>query len=71
MASGTLDGIRAVAFEARRAEELAALLARDGAAVVLLTGVGTRALAGVVGPAAPRPVELRGVPIVARVSRSR
>src|SRR5262245_64998090 len=99
MAAGALDGIRVVAFEARRADELAALFARHGAvvtsapamrearlpesppalelierlergqvgAVVLLTGVGTRALAGVVGTAAPRLLELlRGVPIVAR-----
>src|SRR5262245_26103899 len=97
--SGALDGIRVVAFEARRAEELAALFTRHGAvvtsapalreaplpespaalelierlergevgAVVLLTGVGTRALAGVVDTAAPRLLELlRRVPIVAR-----
>ena len=91
--------MRVVAFEARRAEELATLLDRQGAsvtsapalretrlpdspaalelvarldrdevgAVVLLTGVGTRALAAVVGDAAPRLLAALGhVPVVAR-----
>jgi uroporphyrinogen-III synthase len=99
MASGALAGVRVVAFEARRAEELATLLARHGAsvtsapalretrlpespaalelverldrgevgAVVLLTGVGTRALAALVGAAAPRLLAALGrVPVVAR-----
>ncbi len=99
MAAGTLEGIRVVAFEARRAEELATLLGRHGAsvtsapalremtlsdspaarelverldrdevaAVVLLTGVGTRALAAAVGDAAPRLLAALGrVPVVAR-----
>jgi len=99
MASGALAGIRIVAFEARRAQELATLLARHGAsvtsapalretplpdspaalelverldrsevgAVVLLTGVGTRALAAVIGEAAPRLLAALGrVPLVAR-----
>jgi uroporphyrinogen-III synthase len=99
MASGALAGIRLVAFEARRAQELAALFARHGAsvtsapalresrlpespaalelverlergevgAVVLLTGVGTRALAALVGDAAPRMLAaLAQVPVVAR-----
>jgi uroporphyrinogen-III synthase len=80
-----LAGLRVVSFEARRADELAAMLARHGAevvrapalreaplpagaearelvgrleagdvdAVVLLTGVGTRALAEAVAPACP------------------
>lgn len=99
MASGALAGVRIVAFEARRAEELATLFARHGAetlsapalretrlaespaalelverldrgevgAVVLLTGVGTRALAAAVGDAAPRLLAaLARVPVVAR-----
>jgi len=99
MPSGALAGIRLVAFEARRAAELAAMFTRHGAAVtsapalreaplpesppafellrgleagevsaiVLLTGVGTRALAALLGDAAPRLLELLArVPIVAR-----
>src|SRR5262245_46480443 len=99
MASGALAGIRVVAFESRRAEEIATLLTRHGAdvtsapalremrlpespealelvarldrdevgAVVLLTGVGTRALAAVVGEAGPRLLAALGrVPVVAR-----
>lgn len=99
MAPGALAGIRLVAFEARRAQELATLFARHGAlvtsapalrearlpesaavrellerlergdvgAVVLLTGVGTRALAALAGDAAPRLLAaLARVPIVAR-----
>ncbi len=99
MAAAALDGVRIVAFEARRADELATLFVRHGAAVmsapalretrlaesppalelverldrgevgavVLLTGVGTRALAAVVGDAAPRLLAALGtVPIVAR-----
>jgi uroporphyrinogen-III synthase len=99
MASGALAGIRLVAFEARRAQELATLFARHGAsvtsapalresrlpespaalelverlergevgAVVLLTGVGTRALAALAGDAAPRLLAaLAQVPVVAR-----
>jgi uroporphyrinogen-III synthase len=99
MASGALAGIRLVAFEARRAQELAALFSRHGAivtsapalrearlpespatrelvdrlergevgAVVLLTGVGTRALAALAGDAAPRLLAaLARVPVVAR-----
>ena len=85
MGPGTLDGLRALSFEARRADELAAMLARHGAEVrcapalretslgvrpealelvrgleagevdlvVLLTGVGTRALARAVAEACP------------------
>jgi len=99
MPSGALAGIRLVAFEARRAQELAALFARHGAsvtsapalresrlpespatlelverlergevgAVVLLTGVGTRALAALAGDAQPRLLAaLAHVPVVAR-----
>lgn len=99
MASSALEGMRVVAFEARRAEELATLLGRHGAsvtsapalresrlpespaalelvarldchevgAVVLLTGVGTRALAAVVGDAAPRLLAALGrLPVIAR-----
>jgi len=99
MPSGALAGVRLVAFEARRAEELASMFARHGAivtsapalreaplpesppalellrdlesgevhAVVLLTGVGTKALATIVGTSAPRLLELLArVPIVAR-----
>lgn len=99
MAPGALAGIRLVAFEARRAQELATLFARHGAivtsapalrearlpespaalelverlergevgAVVLLTGVGTRALAALAGDAAPRLLAaLAKVPVVAR-----
>jgi uroporphyrinogen-III synthase len=99
MASGPLADLRVVAFEARRAEELATLLGRHGAsvtsapalqetrlsespaalelverldrdevgAVVLLTGVGTRALAAIVGDAAARLLAALGrVPVVAR-----
>jgi len=100
-ADGSLAGLRVVAFEARRAAEIAQLLERHGATVipapalrevpieenaaalelverleagtidslVLLTGVGTRALVEAVQPRFPteRLVELlRGVPIVAR-----
>ena len=99
--SGSLHGLRIVAFESRRAAELAQLLARHGAEVVtapalrevpieenaaatelvvrlerggvdvviLLTGVGTRALVEAVRPRCPteRLVELlRGVKLVAR-----
>jgi len=85
MPGGTLDGLRVLAFEARRAEELATMLARHGATVtrapalreaglpaspeadelvlelrtghiwtvILLTGVGTRALAAAVAAACP------------------
>ena len=93
--SGPLDGLRVASFEARRADEVATMLARHGAdvlrapalreaplppgpevvelarrlddgdvdVVVLLTGVGTRALAG----ACPRFAErLAGRRIVAR-----
>ena len=99
MTAATLQGIRIVVFEARRAEELATLFTRHGAvvtsapalreaqipdrgpthelvaaldrgavgAVVLLTGVGTRALAEAAGDAAPRLLDgLRRVPVVAR-----
>jgi uroporphyrinogen-III synthase len=99
MAAAALDGVRVVAFESRRADELAKLLARHGAvvtsapalreaprpergpvlelvgrlddaavgAVILLTGVGTRALATAAGDAAPRLLDgLRRVPIIAR-----
>jgi uroporphyrinogen-III synthase len=99
MAPGALAGIRLVAFEARRAQELAALFARHGAevtsapalrearlpespaarelvsclergevgAVVLLTGVGTRALAALAGDAQPRLLAaLANVPVIAR-----
>jgi uroporphyrinogen-III synthase len=99
MAAGALAGVRVVAFEARRAEELATLFARHGAsvtsapalrearladssaahelvarldrgevgAVMLLTGVGTRALAAVVGDARPRLLAGLGrVPVIAR-----
>jgi uroporphyrinogen-III synthase len=94
-----LAGIRIVAFEARRADELATMLGRHGAdvmrapalrevalapgpeaielhrrladgtiaAAVLLTGVGTRALAAVLAGATPAFTELLArVPIVAR-----
>jgi len=96
---GALSGLRVVAFEARRANELATMLARHGAVVVrapalreallgatpealelvrrleasevalvvLLTGVGTRALASAVAATSPRFTELLGrVRIVAR-----
>jgi uroporphyrinogen-III synthase len=99
MTDGALAGMRVVAFEARRAEELASLFTRHGAvvtsapalreaqlpdrgpalelvaaldaggvgAVILLTGVGTRALAEAAGDAAPRLLDaLRRVPVVAR-----
>jgi uroporphyrinogen-III synthase len=99
MPSGALAGVRLVAFEARRAEELASMFTRHGAivtsapalreeplaesppalellrglesgevrAVVLLTGVGTKALATIVGSSAPRLLELLArVPVVAR-----
>lgn len=95
----TLDGVRIVAFESRRAEELARMLARHGAAVtsapalreapiaesppvtelaralaagevaavVLLTSVGTRALAAAATPSCPDFTTLLArVPIVAR-----
>jgi len=87
MAAKLLAGLRVVSFEARRADELATMLARHGAEVVrapalreerlaaspealelarrleagevdlvvLLTGVGTRALAAVLAEAGPRP----------------
>ena len=94
-----LTGLRVVAFEARRAEELATMLGRQGAkvlsapalretpladspdavafadalergdvdAVVLQTGVGTRALAAVVAGTHPRFVDALGrTRIVAR-----
>jgi uroporphyrinogen-III synthase len=94
-----LDGLRVLSFEARRADELATMLARHGAdvvrapalretaldatpeasdavrrimageiaAVVLLTGVGTKAWAAAVGDRPPRLVDALGrVPIVAR-----
>ena len=94
-----LAGLRVLAFEARRADELATLLARHGAevlrapalretalestpeardaarriaagevaAVVLLTGVGTKAWAAAVGDEPPRLADVLGaVPIVAR-----
>ena len=86
MTEAALAGMRVVSFEARRAEELATMLARHGAeivrapalreealapspealelarrleaggvaAVILLTGVGTRALARAVGETCPR-----------------
>src|SRR5438094_5828961 len=86
MASDALAGLRVVSVEARRAEELATMLARHGAEVVrapalreqplgaspealelarrleagevdlvvLLTGVGTRALAAALAEACPR-----------------
>src|SRR5437867_3168370 len=87
MAAKLLAGLRVVSFEARRADELATMLARHGAEVVrapalreerlaaspealelgrrlaagevdlvvLLTGVGTRALAAALGEIDPRP----------------
>jgi uroporphyrinogen-III synthase len=90
MAAPALAGLRVVSFEARRAEELATMLARHGAevlrapalretplaagpearelarrleageveVVVLLTGVGTRALAAAVAEGCPRFPEL-------------
>src|SRR5438309_1437890 len=99
MAAKLLAGLRVVSFEARRADELATMLARHGAEVVrapalreerlvaspealvlarrleadevdlvvLLTGVGTRALAAALGEAGPRPGVLLGrTRIVAR-----
>src|SRR5437899_10520860 len=99
MAAKLLAGLRVVSFEARRADELATMLARHGAEVVraaalgverlaaspearelarrleagevdlvvLLTGVGTRALAAALGEAGPRPGALLGrTRIVAR-----
>jgi uroporphyrinogen-III synthase len=99
MTTGALDGVRIVAFEARRADELAQLFARHGAqvlsapalrevplgepaevrtlvealragtvgATILLTGVGTRALAdAAAGFCDDFPALLGGVPIVAR-----
>jgi len=99
MAAKLLAGLRVVSFEARRADELATMLARHGAEVVrapalreerlaaspealelarrleagevdlvvLLTGVGTRALAAALGEAGPRPgVLLARTRIVAR-----
>ncbi len=99
MNPAALDGVRIVAFEARRADEMAKLFARHGAslvsapalreaqlpergptqalidhfdrgdlgAVILLTGVGTRAMAAAAGDAAPRLLDgLRRVPVVAR-----
>ena len=85
MAPGALDGLRVLSFEARRADELATMLARHGASVtrapalretglpecpeaqelarrlaagdvhtvILLTGVGTRALAAAVADSCP------------------
>jgi uroporphyrinogen-III synthase len=97
--TSSLAGLRVVAFEARRADELATMLGRHGAdvmrapalrevplapgpeavelhrrlaqgtiaVVVLLTGVGTRALATVLAGATPPFAELLGrVPVVAR-----
>ena len=97
--SRALDGLRVASFEARRADELATMLARHGAevvrapalretplppaaevlelarrletgdvdVVVLLTGVGTRALAGALAGPCPRFAErLAGTRIVAR-----
>ena len=99
MAAKLLAGLRVVSFEARRADELATMLARHGAEVVrapalreerlaaspealelarrleaggvdlvvLLTGVGTRALAAALGETGPRPGALLARPrIVAR-----
>lgn len=99
MAAKLLAGLRVVSFEARRADELATMLARHGAEVVrapalreerlaaspealelarrleagevdlvvLLTGVGTRALAAALGEAGTRPgVLLARTRIVAR-----
>jgi uroporphyrinogen-III synthase len=99
VAGGALDGLRVVAFEARRAEELARMLGRhdatvfsapalreallgtspaalelvrrlragEVAVVVLLTGVGTRALAAAVRASCPDfPALLGRVPVVAR-----
>lgn len=99
MTTPALDGVRIVAFESRRAEELARMLARHGAvvtsapalreapiaesppiaeltralvdgavaAIVLLTGVGTRALAAAATPSCPDFLALLArVPIVAR-----
>lgn len=99
MPAGALTGLRIVAFEARRAEELATMLGRHGATVmrapalreapldvtpealelvrrleagevalvILLTGVGTRALAAAVADSCPHFVELLArTPIVAR-----
>ena len=96
---GTLDGLRVVSFEARRAEELATMLGRHGAEVlrapalretplppgpevvelarrleqgdldlvVLLTGVGTRALASALAGPCPRFAEhLAKTRVVAR-----
>ena len=85
MVPGALDGLRVLSFEARRADELATMLARHGASVtrapalretglpecpeaqelarrlaagdvhtvILLTGVGTRALAAAVADSCP------------------
>jgi len=98
MAAKALAGLRVVSFEARRADELATMLARHGAEVVrapavreerlapspealelarrleagevdlvvLLTGVGTRALAAVLGEAGPPGALLARTRIVAR-----
>src|SRR2546428_11777174 len=99
MPGGTLDGLRVLAFEARRAEELATMLARHGATVtrapalreagrraspgadelvlelrtghiwtvILLTGVGTRALAAAVAAACPEfPQLLARTTLIAR-----
>lgn len=99
MAGGALHGLRVVSFEARRADELATMLARHGAdvvrapalretlleqgpealalaadleagrvdAVLLLTGVGTRALAAAVAQRHPGfPAALARTAIVAR-----
>jgi uroporphyrinogen-III synthase len=98
-APGALDGLRVVVFEARRADELARMLERHGAAVIgapalretplaanpealdlarrlaagevalviLLTGVGTRALAAAVADVHPDFLRhLAATPIVAR-----
>jgi uroporphyrinogen-III synthase len=99
VSAAALDGVRIVAFESRRADELGRMLTRHGAvvtsapalreapiaqsppvaeltraltdgkvaAIVLLTGVGTRALAAAATPACPDFLGLLArVPIVAR-----
>jgi len=99
MAPGALDGLRVLSFEARRAGELAGMLARHGASVtrapalrethlpespaahdlarrletgdiqtvILMTGVGTRALAAAVAASCPDfPRRLARATIIAR-----
>ncbi len=99
MTAGALDGMRVASFEARRADELAKMLARHGATVlrapalreaalpagaevlefarlldagevalvILLTGVGTQALAAAMAGPSPRFLErLRATRVVAR-----